>query len=255
MIVPYVIGAGIGGGMSIQVLAGLAGVLMLFFSRAALAPLLKSRAVDGSFGPDLSIRLLNSGIFFVAGGGFFVYLMTAGGVWQLGVAAAAGAGLFLVHELLVWRRRERSVAAEMIGVALLTLTAPVAVFLSSCDSCGRLAGILWLLNAMFFGASIFYVKMRLRTSARRRRPGTISERILAARASMVYLAATAVILVLLAVSQAIPPEAVLAFVPMFIYQAWGMISGAGSMTLKAEGIAQTTLSVIFLLAIIAAFRF
>lgn len=253
LFVPYIVGASVAGGLNVYVLAGLAGVILLFFSRASLTILLKSRSVDGSSGQDFLPRLLNFAFFFVAGGGIFLYLMTAGGIWQLGIAAAAGSGLFLAHELLVRRRRERSVAAELIGVALLTLTAPVAVYISVCDSCAELAWILWLLNAMYFGASVFYVKMRLRTSARRRRPVTIKARLVAARASIVYLAAVVMILMSIAAIYAIPLGAVAAFVPVIIYQAWGVITGAGSMTLKAEGVAQTMLSVVFALMLIGAY--
>ncbi|MBI5870507.1 MAG: YwiC-like family protein [Actinobacteria bacterium] len=254
LFVPYIVGASIAGGFNVYMLAGLAGVLLLFFSRASLALLLKSRAVDGSFGPDRLRRWLNFAFFFATGGAIFLYLVFAGDFWQLGAAAVAGAGLFLVHELLVWRRRERSAAAELTGVALLTLTAPVAVCLSPSDSYGLLAGMLWLLNAMYFGASVFYVKMRLRTSARRRRPGTIRERLDAASASIAYLVGIVIVLLILSATEAIPAGAAAAFIPMVSYQAWGVISGAEYRTLKTEGIAQTVLSVLFALMLISAYR-
>ncbi|MHB9112494.1 MAG: YwiC-like family protein [Thermoleophilia bacterium] len=254
LVVPYIVGVSIAGNLTAKVIAGLAGVLMLFFSRASLAPLLKSRAIDGSFGTGSLSRWLNFAIFAAAGSSVFLYLMIAGSFWQLGVVAAMGTALFLVHEWLVWRRRERSASAELAGVALLTLTAPVAVIVSACDSCVRLAIILWLLNATYFGASVFYVKMRLRTSARRRKPGSIRDRFIAARGSIVYMAAVIVVLMVLSATDEIPFGAVAAFVPIFLYQVWGLISGASSMTLKAEGIAQTVLSVIYALLLVGAYR-
>lgn len=254
LVVPYIVGASIAGGITRDVIAGMAGVLMLFFSRASLALLVKHRSVDGSFGPDSISLWLNFGFFAAAGSSVFLYLMIAGAIWQFGLVAAAGVGFFLAHEWLVWRRRERSVAAELVGVTLLTLTAPVAVYLSGCDSCDRLAATLWLLNAMYFGASVFYVKMRLRTSARRRRPASLSDRMTAARGSIVYMAVVIFALVVMSATDTIPLGAAAAFAPMFFYQAWGVTHGTGSMTLKAEGVAQTVLSLAYALLLIGAYR-
>lgn len=254
LVVPYIVGASIAGSLTARVVAGLAGVLLLFFSRASLALLLKSRSIDGSFGAGSLSRWLNLAIFAAAGSLVFLYLMVSGGIWQLGVVAVLGTALFFVHEWLVWHRRERSVAAELVGVALLTLTAPVAVFLSDCDSCERLAVNLWLLNALYFGASVFYVKMRLKTSARKRKPASLKARSIAAQGSVVYMATVILVLAVLSASDSIPPEAVAAFLPMICYQTWGIMSGARSMTLKAEGAAQTVLSAVFTLLLVGAYR-
>lgn len=254
LIVPYIAGAIIAEGPTGTEVAGLVGVMLLFFSRAPLAFLLKSRTVDGCFGSDSLYRWMNFAIFAAAGTLVFLYLIIASGLWHLVAVAAAGMGLFLVHEWFVWRRRERSVNGELVGVALLTLTAPLAVNLSACASRWRLAATLWVLNAMFFGASVFYVKMRLRTSARRRKPGSMREKLMAARRSIVYMVMISVVLGLLVASDSMPKQAVVAFIPMLCYQAWGVISGAPAMTLKAEGVAQTVLSAVFALMLIAAYE-
>lgn len=254
LIVPYLIGAIITEGSVGAEIAGLIGLLLLFFSRAPLALLLKSRAVDGSFGPHSSSRWLNFSMLAAAGTLIFLYLMIANGLWRLIIVAAAGAGLFLMHEWIVWRRRERSVTGELIGVALLTLTAPVAVLLSAWESWWLPAVCLWLLNAMYFGSSVFYIKMRLRTSARGRKPGDMRGKVIAAKGLMTYTAIVLMMLALLAVADATPKLAAISFIPMVCYQAWGVITGAPGMTLKAEGISQALLSVLFTLLLVGVYK-
>ncbi|MDO8736852.1 MAG: YwiC-like family protein, partial [Thermoleophilia bacterium] len=232
----------------------IAGVIFLFFCRAPLALLLKRRAIDGFYGPEAPRLWLNFVVFAIAGSSVFLYFIIADELWQLAVAAFAGIMLFLFHELLVWRRRERSVSAELAGVALLTLTAPLSVILSGCDSCWRLAVVLWLLNAMYFGASVFYVKMRLKTRAHRRKPASAEEKMTAARGSFFYMAVVSVMLGLLVLTGAMPVLAAAAFIPTFGYQIRCVAKGATAMTLKAEGVAQTVLSVLFALILIASFE-
>jgi hypothetical protein len=210
--------------------------------------------MDGSFGPDSQIRWLNFTFFAAVGSSIFLYLTYADGLWQLVVVAALGIGLLFIHEWLVWRRRERSAIAELVGISLLTLTAPVSVIVSGCDSCERLAIILWILSAMYFGASVFYVKMRLRTAPRRRKPGSMRGRFIAAKSSIAYMAAAIIVLIVMLQADLIPLGAVAAFAPIYCYQAWGISTGAGAMTLKTEGVAQTVLSVAFALILTSAYR-
>ncbi len=79
----------------------------------------------------------------------------------------------ILFGLSLWfasQRLQRTVVGEFIGVAGLTLTAPIAYYSAVGNSIQR-AVLLWLLNALFFGSSIFYVKMRLEQHRAERRAG------------------------------------------------------------------------------------
>jgi len=270
LIVPYVVAALIVEVPAWIAIAGFIGVILLFFCRAPLALLLKRKSRDGSFGPGARGLWLNFLVFAVVGSSIFFYLIMTRGLWQLVITGVAALTLFAFHEALVWRRRERSVIAELAGVGLLTMTALLAVFLSGCSDCDRLALVLWLLNAMYFGASVFYVKMRLMRSGPRHRSShrkdhgmgkrnshksedSLSGRIRAARGTILYTAIVISVLSSLYLSEEITALAVAAFLPMFAYQAWGVFTGAGSMSLKAEGVMQTVLSLVFATLTVAAF--
>jgi len=266
LIVPYVVAALVTEGPAWIKIAGFIGVILLFFCRAPLALLLKRKSRDGSFGPGARSLWLNFLVLAVAGSSIYLYLILTRGLWQLLITGIAALSLFAFHESMVWRRRERSAIAELTGIGLLTMTAPLAVILSECSGCGHLALVLWLLNAMYFGASVFYVKMRLLRSAPRnknrekssniyiRKTGDpVSERMREARGSMIYAAIVIVILASLYLSEEITALAAAAFLPMFAYQAWGVFCGAGGMSLKAEGVMQTALSLLFATLTVAAF--
>jgi hypothetical protein len=80
--------------------------------------------------------------------------------WRLLVVAAAGAFLFVVHFVLSVRREHRGAAAELLGVAGLSLTAPLGYLVAGGDSWSG-AAVLWALHFAFFGSSVFYVKWRV----------------------------------------------------------------------------------------------
>lgn len=88
------------------------------------------------------------------------------GRMQLLGVAAAGAVLYATQEMLMRvhneaRTEKRSLAAELVGVVLLSLAAPAAWIAVR----GKLdwTGVqIWALNAMFFLGGVLYVKYRLR---------------------------------------------------------------------------------------------
>jgi hypothetical protein len=146
--------------------------------------------------------------------------------------------------------RERSPAAEFLGVALLTLTAPFAYGLAVKDLSVD-AWSLWLLNALYFGASIYYVKMIVRTNVpSRNSPRSYSRYRMMA---MGYLSFAAAVLLLVALTGMIPAFSLLAFIPMYCYVIYRMARPGGEMNIRHEGIAQTVLAVVFGLALIAVY--
>jgi len=93
-------------------------------------------------------------------------LVLAYGRMQLIAVAAAGVALYAVQEIIVRvhneaRTEKRSLAAELVGVVLLSLAAPAAWIAAR----GRLEpeGVqVWALNVLFFLGGVLYVKYRVR---------------------------------------------------------------------------------------------
>lgn len=248
LIVPYFTGAYVGivsfDGTIIWPLAGFPAVLLLFLCRPAVMKLIKRRYLNGSFGPEAAALAWISAI--LAGGALVIFLLLSQVRSPLGLLLLGtfGAMLFCLHLWRTLARRERSIPGELIGVLMLTLTAPLACFLAA----GRLdyeCWTLWLLSALYFGASVFYVKMKLRASAGRRGPYSVSSKIDAGRTTLAYLLFMLIALGTAAVSGAVPYASLYAFAPVIIYMPLSVARLRPRANIKAEGVIQTLLAVAF----------
>lgn len=247
LLVPYLIGAAITG-FSPRLVAGLVAVLLLFFSRPPLALLLKRRIRNGVWGPESRLLWLNFSLPALAAAALFAWLIVAYSLWWLLVLGSAGLALFAVHSVMVFRRRERSAAAELVGILMLTLTGPLAVYLARARMNGdtaREAVALWLLNAAYFGASVFLVKMKIRAAVQRRRPHGRGWRLHLARASILYCAATMALAAGLSIASWAPNLAPLVYLPLLAYAGWSIVTLGAELQIKREGVLQTGLAIIF----------
>ncbi len=251
MLAPYIIGAA-AAGYSWLLLPGLAAVLLLFFSRPPLALLLKRRSRPR--GRGASARLwLNFALPAASGLGIFGILTVAGGLWCLPVFGCAGLILFFMHTLVAQRSRERSAAAELLGIAMLTLTAPLADYLGRGSLTGE-AAALWLLCLAYFGASVFYVKMKVAASIKRGTRLEAGGRMPLAAGSLVYTIAMLVLAGVLAASGWAPPLVLLAYAPVAFYGAWSFIFLGPRLSIKREGAVQTLLALSFTGLMILSYR-
>ena len=81
-------------------------------------------------------------------------------LWVLIVPAGVAAVSFSVHLLLVSRRKDRSVPAELLGIFGMTATS-AAAHISLTGSLEATAFLLWGFCFLYFGSAVFYVKMRV----------------------------------------------------------------------------------------------
>ena len=85
----------------------------------------------------------------------WLYLRTPVLLWiYLGALAA-----LLVDAVSVWHRKQKSIANELTTFAAVCLSAPLA-FATTTGTLSSLAMGLWGLNTLFFGSTIFTVKLR-----------------------------------------------------------------------------------------------
>jgi hypothetical protein len=216
---PLLLGLVIAPGWHWRVIALLVAALAFFLLRYPLATLVKTRRRPGAN----RLYLLRwagiyGGIAVICGG----WLILAHGLWWLLPLGLLGGLLLLFHLWLASRRQEMSAAGELAGIFGLALGAPMAYYTIS----GQLDGVaaaLWLVNALYFGGTVFYIKLKVRQQPRLPAPDRISERLVKAKACLAYQTIVLGSLLLLAAWQWLPWLALLAFIPVtlkIIHGAW-----------------------------------
>jgi hypothetical protein len=150
------------------------------------------------------------------------WLVLAQGLWWLVAMGFLGMVLLLCHLWLVSRRQEMSLVGELMGVAGLALGAPMAYYAAS-GHLDRGAAILWLINFLYFGGTVFYIKLKVRQQPRLPTPERVSERLVKAKACLAYQTAALTLMIALVTLQWAPLLTPLAFVPVtikMVYGAW-----------------------------------
>jgi len=163
---------------------------------------------------------------------------------------AAAAGAFLALRLLALRGRDdRSLPAELLGVAGLAMVGPVA----HGATLGRLepaALAVWLLLALYFASGIFYVRMRIQEMLAQR---TSKPRSSAFRPCLAYHLLLLVAAPALVLAGVVPAAVLLAFAPALWRAAVGLRSPRAPLDIKRLGWAETRLTLAFVLLLVGGF--
>jgi YwiC-like protein len=171
-----------------------------------------------------------------------ILVIAYGRAWLL-LFAAAETAIFTFSVKSFLEREQRSFFNEIVAVLALTSSAPAAYYTIT-GLLDRNAAILYALNLLFFGSSIFYVKTRIEIL---RAKGTRSEEARRARLMTIGYHLLLVIAVVVAADFGIVSAWILlAFVPMLIQVAWGTASRETRMNFTRLGVALVVQSVIFL---------
>ncbi len=165
-----------------------------------------------------------------------------------------GLALLLYHWRLVDRRQEMSVRGELSGIFGLALGAPMAYYTAG----GQLAGTaatLWLVSALYFGGTVFYIKLKVRQQPREPKPDRVSERLVKAKACLTYQSVVLTIALLLVSLDHLPVLVILAFVPMTVKVLFGATHWQDKKTLNLPrlGVIELVHALLFAMLIIAAF--
>jgi len=130
----------------------------------------------------------------------------------------------------------------------LTLTAPAA-FYAVTGSMSALAFLLWFVNAAYFGATVFYVKMRVADRSRTERP----EGRLFAGSLLLYQGVALSGIALLSYFALLPPLTVVALLPMTLHMAVDAARREKRLDIKRLGFTLVAHSVAFALLAVGAF--
>lgn len=234
-------------------LLGLGAVLLLHLGRPSAMRLIKRRRAGRVFSAEEASLLIGAALTLLPALLVFLWLALAAGYADVLWLALAAAALGAFHTVYSLRRRERSAGAELAGVALLTLGAPLGFYLGS-GFLGTDALRFWLLSGLYFGISIFVVRARIRGAAMSRsRTLSLREKVDLAVKAAAYLLAMAAIAGLLAATGWIPWEALLAFLPATAWSAASLMRIGTALKVTREGIVQTLMSLWFLVVALAVF--
>ena len=167
---------------------------------------------------------------------------------------AIGGALLLFHFWLVERRQEMSALGELAGILGLALGAPMAYYTAS-GQLGGTAAALWLVNALYFGGTVFYIKLKVRQQPRSPAPDRLVERLVKAKACLTYQSTALTIIIVLVAIQRLPALVFLAFVPMTLKVLYGASRWQDRQTLSLPrlGVIELVHSLLFAMLIIIAF--
>ena len=248
LLLPFAAGAVIGGFSRASALS-FAAIMLLFLARPAMSGWLAAgrHSRSGARVPVPAAAV----VMTVAALLLFIWLLlfeSLKGLFWLGAAAAL---LLAFHETLR-TRAPRSQAAELAGVGVLTMSAPLAFYAGS-GHLGTEAGWLWFLSAGYFAISVFHVRLKVVAAGRRGARGT-RQRVAQARLTLAYLVFLWAALVFLAAAGVIPVAAPLAYVPASVYVIASFPKLGSKLKLRREGAVQIALALAFCLLLIAGYR-
>lgn len=217
LIVPLLLGLVIAPAWHGRALILLIAAFGFFLLRDPLATLVKTRRRNRTDRAYLwRWAAIYGGLTALSGG----WLVLGEGLWWLVPLGLVGGWLLLFHLWLVSRRQGMSVSGELAGIFGLALGAPMAYYAAS----GRLdvtAAALWLLNALYFGGTVFYIKFKVRQQPRQPAPDGLSQRLVKAKACLTYQIVALTVVALLVTFRQVPLLTLLAFGPVTLKVLWG----------------------------------
>jgi hypothetical protein len=245
---PLLIGLDIASSWRWQSLLAVVAVVGLFLVRYPLETMIKTKKRTSML---MAWSTIYAGLAIFAGS----WLIVIDRLFWLIPIGLIGATLVLFRWRLAMRRQEMSAIGELSGIATLALGAPIVYYAAS----GQLdwsALVLWLINSLYFGGTVFYIKLKVRQQPRLPAPDQIGERLIKAQACLTYQAMTLMIVVVLVLLQSVPMLIPLAFIPMTLKVLVGAYrwQDKHSLSLPRLGWIELFHSALFAALVIAAFR-
>lgn len=247
--VPLLVGIGAGGKWNTNLLLLALTALGFFLLRYPLMLAIKSRA-PGARLDALRWSAVYAALAAITG----VWLLLATQLLPLAAIGALGFASLAIYLWLAARRAEMSTAGEWIGIAGLALGAPAA-YLVATRSLDTAAIVVYLLNVLFFGGTVLYVRFKVREQPRAVVPTTNwFERLWAGRVTILYHALVLIAVALLAASGIVPALVAVAFILPMCKVLGGVATRSARVNLPRLGLIELSVTVAFALVVLAAYR-
>jgi hypothetical protein len=247
LFVPMIVGSAYATEFSWNVLLLGFSALGVFMSYVPVHTIL--REFTGEFRKDekFAAALFWSTVYLGTGVVFIVPLLLQG-YWYLLPIGITGLCSFFGNYLLT-KTVKKSVVSDLVAIAGLTLSAPSAYYVST-GELGENALVLWALNALFFGCSVFYVHMKIRVSGMKKESWRWSEKIYVGSMNILYHIAVIVIVAVIVLYHMTPHTVILAFIPMFIHAIVGTVNLHRRTMFKHLGFLLLAQSVVFAIILV-----
>jgi archaellum biogenesis protein FlaJ (TadC family) len=251
LIVPLIIGLAVAGQWTWSSIWLIAATMGLFLLRYPIDTVIKTRKRPTSDRMVLIRWAFVYGLIAALCGGWLIVIDRLYWLIPLGMLSAVLLGY---HWWLVERRQEMSARGELAGICGLALGAPLAYYVAT----GTLNGTalaLWIVNALYFGGTVFYIKLKVRQQPKEPAPDRISERLVKAKACLSYQSVSLTILIMLAALTSLPALVLLAFVPMTLKVVIGATrwQDRKSLSLRRLGVIEMAHAMLFAVLIVVAF--
>jgi len=212
LLVPLVTGAAVGvwsGGQTLSLLPLTIAALALFWLRTPVESWLGTAPMRAQ--PGAELRLVQRTVAMLAAVSLLalVWLFWDGRNRNLLWIGAGAAMAFLAQALLRKAFRSARIAAQMIGAAGLTSTAPAAYYVVT-GHLGATAWMLWIATFLFAVNQIHFVQLRIHAA----RAATTAEKISAGRGFLAGQLLLVIVIALACALRAFPWSAALAFLPL-----------------------------------------
>ena len=246
--VPLLIGLTVAPIWHWSALLAMVAVLSLFLARYPIETLIKTKKRNSML---IAWSIIYS-VLAILSAGWLIMIDRLIGLVPIGLL---GAALMLFHFRLAAQRQEMSALGELSGIAALALGAPI-VYTAASGQLDATAFVLWLINSLYFGGTVFYIKLKVRQQPRRPAPDRISQRLVQAKACLTYQTVTLAIVVTLVMLQVVPMLIVLAFLPITLKVLVGAYrwQDKHSLSLPRLGLIELFHSALFALLVIAALK-
>jgi hypothetical protein len=245
--IPFFMALGIAGILDTKVLLLFLAVTLVFLSQRPLTEVLNRKSsYMSSTRTGLSYSWLGfywttSAILF--GVLYFHYQLLQLPYFALIMAPVVAAVIYFVR-----RNSIRTVAGELLGILGLTLTAPLTHYVAS-GQIQLMGFVLWGLNFLYFGSSIFYVKAKVeqfRRSKLKFPPEGPSIKL----TCVVYHFAILAIVTGLMMYGVIPLITLLAFLPILLRGLWEIQRAQVRLSLRKIGLWEVAYCIFFALIIV-----
>lgn len=249
LIVPFIIGIGAGGQWNPNLIPLALTAFGFFLLRYPLMLVIKSRA-PAARRDALCWSAIYAAFSAISG----TWLLLATQLLPLIAIGALGLASLAIYLSLAARRAEMSTVGEWIGIAGLALGAPSAYLVATC-ALDSTAIALYLLNVLFFGGTVFYIKFKVREQPIAVEPAARwLEKLWAGRVAILFHAVTLLVIALLAAIGIVPPLVVGVFVLPMCKVICGVVSRPVRLDVPRLGFVELAVTTIFALVVLAAYR-
>jgi hypothetical protein len=242
--VPFVLGLLVAGRLSWSVPLLLIAVSALFISRESLQVWWRARTRRRSAPHEARLLLIYLGITVLCG----LPLLLAAHLYWLLPLGGMGLLLLFINSKQAVDLEARTVGSELLAIGGLTLTAPAAYYAAH-GVWEPTALWLWLLSALYFASSVFYIKLRIY----RLNPRKQAEQKQAWQSCAIYHSFLLAALALLWLTDNLPLFVLVAFAPVLARSLWSLFKPATQVNLRRAGFIEIGYSIIFLVCLALSF--